>query len=86
MNFENVGGVLKEIPSYHALQAQKEVEAKAKAAEDRKAKQNRINNVDSGNESNQINNNSSPHHTCQRAAQRVCFSWFGCYHSARQAQ
>ena len=37
-------------------------EAKAKAAEERKAKQNRINNVDSGNDANQLNNNSSPHH------------------------
>ena len=37
-------------------------EAKAKAAEERKAKQNRSQNADPGNECNQINNNSSPHH------------------------
>ena len=37
-------------------------EAKAKAAEDRKAKQNRTNNINGGKECNQINNNSSPHH------------------------
>ena len=36
-------------------------EAKAKAAEDRKAKQNRANNPDGGNDNNRINNNSSPH-------------------------
>ena len=36
-------------------------EAKAKAAEERKAKQNRANNTDSGGECNQRNNNSSPH-------------------------
>ena len=35
-------------------------EAKAKAAEDRKAKQNRASNPDCGNDNNRINNNSSP--------------------------
>jgi hypothetical protein len=33
MNFENSSGVLKEIPSYNTIQAQKEVEAKAKYQE-----------------------------------------------------
>ena len=37
-------------------------EAKAKAAEERKAKANRSHNVDAGNECNQINSDSSPHH------------------------